>query len=64
MIAEKNSKQSLESPYDGYFVSVNSLAGKNIFYKYTGAELGEWLEDELPRRRPRPPARLRLPRGI
>ncbi len=39
-------------------------AGAVLYDAYTGAELGEWLEEELPRRRPRAPAGLRLQRGI
>lgn len=39
-------------------------AGAVLYDAFTGAELGEWREEELPRRRPRAPAALRLPRGI
>lgn len=39
-------------------------AGAVLYDARTGAELGEWREDEMPRRRPRAPAGLRLPRGI
>ncbi len=39
-------------------------AGAVLYDARTGAELGEWLEHELPRHRPRAPAGLRLPRGI
>jgi len=39
-------------------------AGAVLYDAATGAELGTWLESELPRRRPRAPARLRLPPGI
>jgi len=39
-------------------------AGAVLYDAATGAELGEWLESELPRRRPRAPTLLRLPRGI
>ncbi|PIR18827.1 MAG: hypothetical protein COV48_05405, partial [Elusimicrobia bacterium CG11_big_fil_rev_8_21_14_0_20_64_6] len=39
-------------------------AGAVLYDALTGAELGEWLESELPRRLPRAPKSLRLPRGI
>ncbi|MBI2386624.1 MAG: hypothetical protein HYV14_11490, partial [Elusimicrobia bacterium] len=39
-------------------------AGAVLYDARTGAELGEWTEHEMPRRRPRAPAGLRLPRGI
>ncbi|MBI2787663.1 MAG: hypothetical protein HYX59_03170 [Elusimicrobia bacterium] len=39
-------------------------AGAVLYDARTGEELGEWREDEMPRRRPRAPAGLRLPRGI
>ncbi len=38
--------------------------GAVLYDAASGAELGAWLESELPRRRPRAPAELRLPRGI
>lgn len=39
-------------------------AGAVLYDAATGAELGSWLESEMPRRRPRAPERLRLPSGI
>jgi hypothetical protein len=39
-------------------------AGAVLYDAVTGAEIGQWLESELPRRRPRAPSDLRLPRGI
>ncbi len=39
-------------------------AGAMLYDAATGVELGTWLESEMPRRRPRAPARLRLPPGI
>lgn len=39
-------------------------AGAVLYDAATGAELGEWLESELPQRRPKAPSSLRLPRGI
>jgi hypothetical protein len=38
--------------------------GAVLYDASTGAELGRWREDQLPRRRPRPPTDLRLPHGI
>ena len=39
-------------------------SGAVLYDARTGSELGEWLEQEMPRRRPRAPAALRLPSGI
>ena len=39
-------------------------SGAVLYDAATGAEIGEWLESELPRRRPIAPAGLRLPHGI
>ncbi|MBI3288305.1 MAG: hypothetical protein HYZ74_02165 [Elusimicrobia bacterium] len=38
--------------------------GAVLYDAATGLELGRWQEEELPRRRPRPPGDLRIPRGI
>ena len=53
--------------YSADFTKVAVLTpgeGAVLYDAVTGEELGQWLESELPRRRPRPPADLRLPRGI
>lgn len=57
----------VELVYSADFTKVAVItpgAGAVLYDARTGAELGEWLEHELPRRRPRAPAGLRLPRGI
>ncbi len=57
----------VELVYSADFTKVAVItpgAGAVLYDAATGAELGEWLESELPRRRPRAPAELRLPRGI
>ncbi|MDD5304819.1 MAG: hypothetical protein PHS14_17115, partial [Elusimicrobia bacterium] len=57
----------VELVYSADFTKVAVItpgAGAALYDARTGAELGEWLESELPRRRPRAPAGLRLPRGI
>jgi len=57
----------VELIYSSDFTKVAVLtpgSGAVLYDAHTGAELGEWCEDELPRRRPRAPAGLRLPRGI
>lgn len=57
----------VELVYSGDFSKVAVItpnAGAVLYDAVTGAEIGEWLESELPRRRPRAPSGLRLPRGI
>lgn len=57
----------VELVYSADFAKVAVItpgAGAVLYDARTGAELGEWEEDELPRRRPRAPSGLRLPRGI
>lgn len=57
----------VELVYSADFTKVAVItpgAGAVLYDAYSGAELGEWLESELPRRRPRAPGGLRLPRGI
>lgn len=57
----------VELVYSADFTKVAVItpgAGAVLYDALTGAELGHWLEQELPRRRPRAPAGLRLPRGI
>ncbi len=57
----------VELIYSADFTKVAVLtpgAGGVLYDAATGAELGEWLESELPRRRPKAPSSLRLPHGI
>ncbi|MBI4059849.1 MAG: hypothetical protein HY403_00310 [Elusimicrobia bacterium] len=57
----------VEMVYSADFTKVAVItpgAGAALYDAGTGALLGEWLESELPRRRPRAPEALRLPRGI
>ncbi|MCR4295697.1 MAG: hypothetical protein NUW21_09205, partial [Elusimicrobia bacterium] len=57
----------VELVYSADFAKVAVItpgAGAVLYDARTGAELGHWLEHELPRRRPSAPAGLRLPRGI
>lgn len=57
----------VELVYSADFTKVAVItpgAGAVLYDAHTGAELGHWLEHELPRRRPRAPDGLRLPRGI
>lgn len=57
----------VELVYSADFTKVAVItpgAGAVLYDAYGGVELGEWLESELPRRRPRAPSGLRLPRGI
>jgi hypothetical protein len=57
----------VELVYSADFTKVAVItpgAGAVLYDAYSGAELGEWLEPELPHRRPRAPGGLRLPRGI
>ena len=57
----------VELVYSADFTKVAVItpgAGAVLYDAYSGAVLGEWLESELPRRRPRAPGGLRLPRGI
>lgn len=57
----------VELVYSADFAKVAVITpgeGAVLYDAATGAELGEWLEGELPRRRPRVSAELRLPSGI
>ena len=57
----------VELVYSADFTKVAVITpgeGAVLYDAYTGAELGHWRESELPRRRPRAPAELRLPHGI
>lgn len=57
----------VEIVYSADFTKVAVITpgkGAVLYDARTGAELGEWLETELPRRRPKAPDDLRLPRGI
>jgi hypothetical protein len=57
----------VELVYSADFTKVAVITpgeGASLYDAATGRELGEWREDELPRRRPRAPAGLRLPHGI
>jgi len=57
----------VEIVYSADFTKVAVITpgdGARLYDAETGAELGEWYEHEMPARRPRAPAGLRLPRGI
>ncbi|MDP3544280.1 MAG: hypothetical protein Q8T11_17580, partial [Elusimicrobiota bacterium] len=57
----------VELVYSADFTKVAVItpgAGAVLYDARTGAELGHWLEHELPARRPAAPDGLRLPRGI
>ena len=60
-------RDGVQLVYSADFTKVAVLTpgeGAVLYDAATGAELGQWLESELPRRRPKPPSDLRLPRGI
>ncbi|MBI5246550.1 MAG: hypothetical protein HY923_05170 [Elusimicrobia bacterium] len=62
-----NLRDGVQLLYSADFTKVAVLTpgeGAVLYDAATGEELGQWLESELPRRRPRPPSDLRLPRGI
>ena len=57
----------VELVYSADFTKVAVITpgeGAVLYDAYSGVQIGEWLESELPRRRPRAPTGLHLPRGI